>query len=336
MRHVRLLITLFFVPALLSAQNKGTGTFAPKPLFEDPVYNGAADPVVVWNKEVKKWWMFYTNRKASDSTATGVTWVHGTRIGIAESIDGATWTYKDTARINYHPTTEYTYWAPEIVEDKGTYHMYLTYVPGVFADWNHPRTIVHLTSMDMLNWNYISTLKLASDRVIDACVYPLPDGTWRMWYNNELDYKSIYYADSPDLRNWTDQGKAISDLPGEGPVVFSWRGHTWMIVDNWNGLGVYSSVDLLNWKRQDKRLLELPGTGKDDQAIGGHADVIVHGDRAYLFYFTHPGRAKINPAPEISFEWRRSLIQVTELHYSEGAITCDRNEPVYMDLKSGK
>jgi hypothetical protein len=45
----------------------------------------------------------------------------------------------------------------------------------------------------------VSTLKLASDRVIDACVFGLPDGTWRMWYNNERGGKSIYFADSADL-----------------------------------------------------------------------------------------------------------------------------------------
>ncbi|WP_183557543.1 glycosyl hydrolase [Mucilaginibacter sp. SP1R1] len=336
MKYFKLIILLIFLPGILSAQSKNPGKLAHKPLYQDPVYDGAADPVIIWNKKAKKWWMFYTNRRASDAHATGVTWVHGTRIGIAESADGATWTYKDTANINYHPTAQYTYWAPEVIENKGLYHMYLTYVPGVFADWGHPRTIVHLTSTDLLNWKYSSTLKLATERVIDPCVYKLLDGTWRMWYNNEVDHKSIYYADSPDLSHWTDKGKAIHDMPGEGPVVFKWKGHNWMIVDNWKGLGVYSSDDMLNWKRQDERLVELPGTGKDDQAIGGHADVIVNGDRAYLFYFTHPGRSKANPAPETSFEWRRSIIQVTELHYKDGLITCDRNEPVYINLKPAR
>jgi len=38
-----------------------------------------------------------------------------------------------------------------------------------------------------------------------------------MWYNNEVDRKSIYYADSPDLYEWDDKGKAMGDRPGEGP-----------------------------------------------------------------------------------------------------------------------
>jgi hypothetical protein len=302
---------------------------APKPLFRDPVYDGAADPAIIWNKKLKKWWMLYTNRRASDTTSSGVSWVHGTRIGIAASADVANWTYKDTANIDYHPAAGYTHWAPAVIENKGLYHMYLTYVPGVFSDWKHPRFIVHLTSRDLLNWKYISTLQLATEKVIDAYVFRLPGGNFRMWYNNESDHKSIYYADSPDLFNWTDKGKAINDMPGEGPVVFFWKGRYRMIVDNWKGLGVYSSDDLLHWARQEERLLELPGTGKDDQAIGGHADVLVKGGRAFLYYFTHPGRSKEKPSPANSFEWRRSLIQVAELHYKNGIITCDRDEPVY-------
>ncbi len=164
--------------------------------------------------------MFYTNRRASDQNARGVTWVHGTRIGIAESTDGATWAYRDTANINYRPDEGYTFWAPEVINNEGLYHMYLTYVPGIFTDWKHPRWIIHLTSSDLLNWKYEGTLKLASEKVIDPCVLKLPDGGWRMWYNNESDAKSIYYADSRDLYNWTDKGKAIHDMPGEGPECF--------------------------------------------------------------------------------------------------------------------
>jgi sucrose-6-phosphate hydrolase SacC (GH32 family) len=312
------------------------GRLAPKPLYRDPVYDGAADPVLIWNKKAKKWWMFYTNRRATDTTATGVTWVHGTRIGIAESGDGgATWAYRDTANINYRPQPGYTFWAPDVVEDKGTYHMFLTYVPGTFTDWNHPRSIVHLTSPDLLNWQYVSTLPLATDKVIDASVLRLPNGTWRLWYNNERDHKSTYYADSPDLRTWTEHGPALADR-GEGPKVFRWHGQYWLIIDPWKGLGAYHSTDLLHWTAQPTRLLEAPGRGPDDQAIGGHADVVVSGDRAYLFYFTHPGRSKNNPAPANSIAAKRSVIQVVELHYQNGELTCDRDQPTYMRLKAGR
>ena len=325
-----LMLLVFAMPAVAQ---KGKPVQAAKPLFRDPVFDGAADPVVIWNPKVKKWWMFYTNRRAKTDDSTGVRWVHGTRIGIAESKDGATWTYKDTARINYHPDAEYTFWAPDVIQDKGTYHMYLTYVPGVFNDWNHPRLIVHLTSKDLLNWKYESTLKLAVEKVIDASVFKLPDGTWRMWYNNEKAGKAIYYADSKDLYHWEDKGKAI-DARGEGPKVFYYKNKYYMVVDIWKGMDIYQSDDLLAWTKQPQRILEAPGKGLDDQAIGGHADVVVNDGHIWLFYFTHPGRSKANPAPGSSFENRRSLIQLTELVEDNGVLTCDRDKPVLISLKA--
>ncbi len=53
--------------------------------------------------------------------------------------------------------------------------MYLTYVPGIFTDWNHPRTIVHLSSINLIDWEYESTLELVNEKVIDASVFKLPD-----------------------------------------------------------------------------------------------------------------------------------------------------------------
>ena len=316
------------------------GAVAPKPLFRDPVYDGAADPIVVWNAQTKRWWMFYTNRRANVPGLSGVAWVHGTPLGIAESTDGATWTYLGLAEISGVPPEiagdQPTYWAPEIVTaPDGTHHMFLTIVPGVFENWQHPRRIAHLTSSDLRTWTYRSVLTLASDRVIDAGVHRLPDGTWRMWYNNERDAKSIYYADSPDLATWTDRGKArgVGERPGEGPFVFAWRGHTWMLVDLWRGLGVYRSDDALTWQAQPGELLGIPGQGPDDGVNGGHPGVVVSGDRAFLFYFTHPGRAgTIKPEDKESLDLRRSSIQVVELFEKDGVLSCDRDQPTHIKL----
>ncbi|WP_157206266.1 family 43 glycosylhydrolase [Mariniflexile maritimum] len=304
---------------------------ADKPLFRDPVFDGAADPSVIWNKHEKKWFMFYTNRRAKDSTARGVAWVHGTRIGIAESYDGAHWTYKDTCNIDYQ-IKDVTHWAPDVMEHKGIYHMYLTIVPGVFEDWYHPRYIIHLTSENLTDWKFQSQLKLASERCIDASVFQLPNGTWRMYYNNENDGKSIYYADSNDLYHWVDSGKKVVKDRGEGPKVFKWKGKNWMVNDAWNGLGVYSSEDFTNWTRQQHNILQIPGTGMDDAVIGGHPDVVVNGDKAYVFYFTHPGRLPENKG-EDTYQTRRSSIQVAELEYVNGNIICNRNKPVFINLK---
>jgi hypothetical protein len=211
--------------------------------------------------------------------------------------------------------------------------MYLSYVPGIFNDWNHPRWIIHLTSNNLFNWKFESKLKLASEKCIDACIFPLPDGSWRMYYNNETDSKSMYYADSPDLYHWTDSGKkVVGDKAGEGADVFQWKERYWMIVDNWRGLGVYSSTDLTSWERQSENILQLPGKGEDDGVIGGHADVVVNQGRAFIFYFTHPGRVPENKGTD-NYNTRRSSIQVAELEYKNGQIVCDRDKPVTLNLK---
>lgn len=320
----------------LKAKSNIKGKIAQKPLYIDPIYNGAADPVIIWNPLEKKWFMLYTNRRANIDSSKGVEWVHGTRIGIAESVDnGATWQYKDTCNIQYHKGDD-THWAPEVIKgEDGIFHMYLTYVPGIFNDWKHPRNILHLTSDNLIDWKYESTLNLATNKVIDACVFKMKDGNYRMWYNNEKDRKSIYYADSPDLYKWEDKGKAIGDKPGEGPKVFEWKEKYWMIVDNWKGLGLYKSDDLINWTRQEENLLEKPGVGKDDMTKGHHADVVVNKNRAYVFYFTHPGRTKENEKKD-GYGQRRSSIQVVELEYENGIIICDRDKPTIINLKPPK
>ena len=58
------------------------------PLYRDPIYDGAADPVVIWNREAKEWWMIYTNRRATAEDRR-FAWVHGTDLGVASSKDGS-------------------------------------------------------------------------------------------------------------------------------------------------------------------------------------------------------------------------------------------------------
>ena len=237
---------------------------------------------------------------------------------------GATWAYKGTVDIPYGPQ-DYTHWAPEVLEHDGTYHMYLSIVPGVFRDWNAPRDIIHLTSKDLLKWKYESTLDLGSDRVIDATVFHLPNGTWRMWYKDERSKTPLSYADSPDLFSWTPQGNAIGDRSGEGAKVFRWKGRYWMVADVWKGLGVYSSEDCLKWNRQEDNLLSEGGKQPTDRVKGSHPDVVLSGDRAFLFYFTH--QVPEDCEPNDPYVKRRTVIQVAELHYEGGRLICDRDQP---------
>src|SRR6185503_14746053 len=147
---IAIAIVMLSTPLAVFADDALSATVkpVPRPLYRDPVFDAPTDPVLCFNAEQKKWFMYYTARRATATNAPGVTWVHGSNIGMAESSDGgATWTYRGTADINYgkaeHPD-DYTYWAPEVIWHDGTYHMYLSYVPGIFTNWNHPREIVHL------------------------------------------------------------------------------------------------------------------------------------------------------------------------------------------------
>jgi hypothetical protein len=321
----------WFTPNALAANDKG-GSDGPAavPLFRDPVHDGAADPVVVWNRSRKAWWMLYTNRRADIADTSGVRWVHGTHIGIAESTDGgAHWKYVSEADIPLEKP-DYTLWAPEVIDVDGTYHMFLTVVPGTFSDWNAPRHIEHLTSKDMLHWTLLGDVNLESDRTIDACVFRLPDGNWRLWYKNERIGSKIQFSDSPDLVHWTAKGTAVTTR-GEGPVVFQWHGSYWLINDSWAGLGVFKSDDLTTWTRQPDNLLREPGTQPTDRAMGNHPDVVVDGSgKAWLFYFTQQSGEDAKPDDPT---WkRRSVLHVTELHDTDGVLTVDRNAPAYIHM----
>jgi hypothetical protein len=212
--------------------------------------------------------------------------------------------------------------------------MFVTVVPGVFADWEHPRHLFHLESADLVRWTQLGRIPLTTDRAIDACALPLPGGGLRLWYNDERDGKSIHVADTADLRTWHARGRArgVGDRPGEGPFVFTWRGRHFMLVDVWSGLAVYRSDDLETWSPQRADLLATPGTGPDDGVNGGHASVLRHGERALLFYFTHPERAGTIPLEDVGYPGRRSSLQVAELREEGGQLACDRDAPVPMGI----
>jgi len=341
---MKYLCSLLFLTAWLAGcanpahQPAGPGPdkVAAKPLYRDPVMDGASDPTIIWNAKARQWYMFYTSRRSNvPGLGNGVAWVHGCPIGIATSADGgATWTYLRDANIVYPGAVpDKTYWAPAVVEHQGIYHMFVVYVPGIFNDWGHPRYIIHLTSPDLINWQYEATLPLAHPKVIDAGVLHLPDGTWRLWYKDEATGSSCDYADSPDLEHWTDHGRVpgLSDRGGEAPVAFHWQGHYWLFRDIGRGLALYRSDDALDWQRVGT-LLGDRGTGPDDSGVGHHAEVIVSGQRAYLFYFVQPGTSATAGGPP---DGRRSSIQVTELHYDavKNTLAVDRNAPTLIHLQ---
>jgi beta-xylosidase len=324
-------------------ENKShNGVLAPKPLFRDPIYDGAADPIVIWNPKVSRWWMYYTNRRATQMDLPGVSWVHGTQIGIAESGDGANWKYIGTTSFPDLPMEtggeDATLWAPDIVlGDDGKWHMYLTIVPGISDKWGLPGFIAHLTSTDMREWKYISKLEQLGVKAIDADILKMDNGKWRMYYKHQLGGSIIRMSESKDLYTWSNPVDVLK-INGEGPIAFKWKDYYYLMIDTWNGQTVHRSKDGEKWEKQPgpPLLEDNTGTGKDDNTNGLHANIVINNDRAYLFYFTHPGKIGADKKKD-GFEQRRSSIQVVELETTkEGWLMADRNSPTYIKLSPAK
>jgi len=299
------------------------------PIYADPILDGAADPAVIKRRGTNEWWMFYTNRRATFEGA-GVEWVHGSPIGIAVSTDGgASWHYKGTVAGLDDPADPglNTHWAPEVIWAEGEYHMYLSYITGTPDRWpGYERHIVHYVSDDLQQWKRIGPLHLNSNYVIDAAVAKCPDGLYRLWYKDEGNGSSTGVATSTNLYDWTNGGVAIPATPGhEGPNVFVLGGWYWMIVDEWRGLGVFRSDDAIAWARQGL-ILDRPGADPLDRQIGRHADVVVNGDEAAIFYFTHPHWSAAHTAEAQGFSDRRTVIHWARLTVEDGQLVCRRDE----------
>ncbi|RKS80165.1 transferase family hexapeptide repeat protein [Motilibacter peucedani] len=319
-----------FGPAGRSASTAAVGR--PTPLFRDPVFDGATDPVLVRNRAEGTWWLVYTARRASVPTA-GVEWVHGSDLGVAISADGgASWTYRGTLAGLEHEPGRNTFWAPELLWVGDTCHMFVSYVRGVPDRWEgHARHIHHYTSSDMWAWEHQGRLELSSDRVIDAAVVALPGGGYRMYYKDEADGGTTWSSDSADLSSWSGHRRVLQTMGGhEGPKVFFFEGAWWLLVDGWKGQLAYRSDDLESWEEAG-RILE-PATGRpgtDDVGAGHHADLVVDGSRAYVVYFTHPER---HTAASDLPRARRSSVHVAELHVVDGRLTAARGEPDVLRL----
>lgn len=319
---------------------------APAPLYDDPIWHGASDPVVVWmpgkgDSGAGEWWLYYTQRRATLPDPRGVEWVHGSAIGIARSPDGLAWEYIGAvqgdmpadadARVRSlgDPLgTTSTWWAPTIFWEGGSgmaggglpgdrLHMLVTLVHGIFSSWTGTRTIEHFTSDDGVNWTWVGTLPLASARAIDPAVHRIGDA-WYVWYKNEAAGSHTFMARSPDLRTWTDMGEVIGGRGHEAPFVWRWKGSYWMINDaHGQGMDVWqSATGTGDWHLNTNLLNDRAGVRPLDAGVGQHPWIVMQGEtgdeQLLLFYFVHDGS--------------RTYIQVAEVTLgADGRLTTDRN-----------
>lgn len=332
--HISLLTLTFAflqpVPAVSAEM-----TPPPAPLYRDPMFDGAADPVVVWNRAEKNWWMLYTARRANVD-APDVAYCYGCDIGVASSDDhGRTWVYRGSLDLDIEPGRN-TFWAPDVVYFKGTYHLFVAYIQGVRSHWGGVKRLAHYTSKDLWNWKFDDFIKINSASVIDASLMQMPDGKWHIWYKDESRGSITMTAESEDLFTWKVHDKPAIDGRGhEGPKAFRFQGSYWMLTDEWQGMRVYRSDDAQTWTRQGL-ILDKPSKRPEDTPSGAHGDVIVvkdregKGEKAYIIYFTHPGRKfhsenLIGENGVLPYDLRRSSIQAAELKLENGTLTCDRD-----------
>lgn len=330
----------------MMTEESGRKWRTPAPLFRDPVYDGSADPTVVYNREECCWWMFYTQRRAS-LPVVGVSGSFGTEVGIASSADGGkTWVYRGTAQGLSIDWGHNTFWAPEVFFDDqaGLYRMIVTYIQGVPHRWGlsgGKRGMVHFVSRNLYEWQYCNYIfgNSHSD-IIDACVAPLPEGGYRMWYRDTARGCSILFSDTRDFQHFTEPQTAVEDH-SEGPNVFTLGGYHWLLTDplgERGGLAIYRSSDLLHWEQQEERLLAAPGSRPLDDTPGRHADVVVEGDEAYIFYFTQPWRDYTKPADFTALQDREAVcvVQCAHVLCENGVLRCNRDEDFDIVLPCGR
>ena len=257
--------------------NNKVKVLAENMIYEDPVYDGAADPTLVYNRQTKEWWIIYTQRRASVDYESGVSWVYGSDIGMAKSSDGGnTWEYVGIAQglgLGKTHGSRDTYWAPEVIYNDGIYHMYLSYVTGIHSNWGGTSSIEHYTSEDLINWTHQSSVPgQPSSGIIDPCVFRLEDGRYAMWF--KAAGSQTYVSFSEDLYEWGPSADIRIEGGKEAANVFFWNGKYRMILDYQQRLTLFSSEDGLDW----------PMSSQTD--IGGqHGDVVNQDGEAIVVYF---------------------------------------------------
>ncbi len=330
-----LLLTLQGIALILSAspghaQSIGT---VPKPLFSDPYYHGSCDPEAVWNEKAGEWYVYYTARRAERQKSTYV----GTPIGALSSPDLIHWTFQGYCSfdgIPGKPDMPVTYWAPGIIVDGDSLHMFVTYKDNAKPPWGGKGVIRHYTAplTDPVNgWKLADTPEFNQPDPIDASLIKIGD-EFRAYYRVGQG-GGIQWATSPDLRTWNNRGQCPGDVNAkdrgfgyqEAPYVFEFGGAYWMLTDPHDGLAVFRSDDGVTWSQKPRILLE-PGTGPQDHTRARHPSVIVKNGRAFIFYHVEPNRPyPTPPAEQRTVHQKKSFLQIAELKIKGDTLTCERD-----------
>ena len=255
MKHLLAGILVWVIWGLCSCQSDGK-VIIPSPIYVDNHYHGPADPEITWNPKTEEWMIFYTSRRPFKDQASYV----GTPVGVAVSKDFVHWKFAGYCSfdgVGGQPDSEKTYWAPGVIVEGDSAHMFVTLKDDSTPVWGGPSNIVHFSAPleDMISgWRRVNTV-VDTPISIDATVVKNGD-RWDMWYRDRPteDTGGLYYAQSNDLYHWTLKGLAKGDINNvevtkhtyqEGAYAFQWKGYFWIIADPHKGLAVYRSKDPL-------------------------------------------------------------------------------------------
>lgn len=329
-------IASFLVCCLISFHMNAGKIQIPAPVFADPYYCGSCDPEIVWNEYMNKWLIFYTGRRP----ATGVAATCGNPIGVCSSSDLITWEFEGYCLFDGKggkPDSEQTYWAPGVIIDGDTAHMFVTYKEDATPPWGTGGCIAHYVAPidNMIDgWRRVD-VSIGEDNCLDASVIRLSDGNFRMYYVGGINNpetkgrKTIRYAESKDLMNWNVMGDVKGDVNNrkvhginyqEAVYVFKYKKMYYMLTDPHKGLSTYSSIDGITWKYHGQ--IMKSGTSKRtlDWSQARHPSVIVHKNVPYIYYHVEPFRPDKVGAPKLEKHQRYSFIQMAELECSKKGI----------------
>jgi hypothetical protein len=270
-------------------------------------------------------------------------------IGVAASKDWKEWRFVGYCMFDGQggkPDAPFTFWAPGIIRDGDTYHMFVTYKPSTEGYWGGGQWwIKHYAAPanDLLSGWKVVEESLKSTHAIDACLFK-DANKWLMWTRSEKDKVSgVFLSESNDLKNWTITGLAKGELNDkkitgyeyqEAPYVFLWKGAYWMITDPIGpDIALYRSGDLISWKFSGT-ILDQPASKSCNTGIARHPSVCVIGDKAFIFYHVEPFRNYDIPYPEVEPKNKKIFLQITELNYGQGKPYTDRSKRIVFGLLS--
>ncbi len=316
---------------------------APAPLFVDPNYHGSCDPEVVWNPDTQRYYLYYTARRATRQNATYV----GTPIGVVSSADLLDWRFEgycdftDPATVKHtgRPDMPITFWAPGITRVGDTLHMFVTHKDNADPPWGGKGVIRHYTAPlgdPVKGWTLADPPEFTQPDPIDATiVFDQATNKHRAYYRVG-NAGGIQWAESKDLRAWTNRGRVKGDVNTlgkerfgyqEAPYVFRFADAWWMLTDPHEGLAVYRSDDGVAWTLNNTLLAD----GSDrpmDATMARHPSVLVTTGRALLFYHCEPNRVYGRGAPgpeQRTVEQKKSVLQVAELKLIDGKLEASRD-----------